>query len=458
MQTIRNIEWPIVDWNDGILVSIPRLMVPFIVGLWEKLHYPALYKTDADFEAGDQDVRRLELLVAQGESTMSILTELDRIADALEAHTTLLENLECICAIPGALGQMGVTNTYNTVYIQDQIDDGRDLQGSSDFVAEVSDLPEGYATWEEWYADRCTQAQSFFLCVRTSWEDSINYAVGAIAVVTSAIDAILLSTFGLGIPLVGALDATLAFVTYGPVSNTELNNLDVMDAMKQDLVCALYSNYSVAEAAAACQAIISAQAENLSPICYIWLRAVYSGPIIQLAYNGVGNWNYRGDLVEGYCTACEPPAPSEWEYTWPPCENGAFLDDGACWNNLKCLNGYSTGAHEAITFPDNTEGYEWTSVTVHVEWTSRHPNGWQVGTIRIQQWVVDTWVEQQQIGLSNNADAGNLCTKDSAFDQSAPWEPGNYRWVLAGQPGQYESEPYPLMVSNVLLTLVEEPI
>jgi len=310
---IRNIEWPVVDWDDAVLVAIPKEMIPYVVGMWEKLHYSALYVTDDDFERGDQDVRTLELLIARGETVESIRAELDRIADALEAHTPLLEYLECVCQIPGALGQMGVTNTYNQVYIEDQVADGRDLQGVGDFVAEESPLPEEYATWEEWYADRCTQAQSFFLSCRTAWEDSINYAVGAIAVVTSALDAILLTTFGFGIPLVGALDATLAFVTYGPLSIAELNNLDTMDSMKQDLVCALYSNYSVAAAAAECQAIIAAQLANLTAVCYLWLRTMYSAPIIQLAYNGVGNWSYRGDLVEGYCAACEPPVPSEWE-------------------------------------------------------------------------------------------------------------------------------------------------
>jgi len=150
--------------------------------------------------------------------------------------------------------------------------------------------------------------------------------------------------------------------------------------------------------------------------------------------------------------------PSEWEYTWPPCENGSFETGGTCYNSLKCFNGNSTPGTEDVEFPSAPEGYEWVSCTVRVEWTSRHPYGWQIGTIRLAEWVTDQYVERQQIGLGNNADAGQPCYVDSAFDVSQPFDPGDWRFILTGQAGQGETDPYPLMVSHVHLTLVADTI
>jgi len=453
---VRNIVWPTdVNWDDPLWVPLPLEMVPFVMGAVERLHYRASYATDDDFDRGLQDTLKFELM----EGRVQMEEYLERIATALETQATLQESLACICALSQTMNISNIVDSFNTVYIQDQIDNGRPVDIPVEFVVGEGDPPEEYEDWEEYEADTCELAQGYHLAVITAWENGVNKALGAITLTTAALDTILVATFGVGIPLVAAIDSFVAFAAYGPLQNEELMNVDTIESLKEALVCAIYNSDDAATASGLCQEAINAESGNLTLACLAWLKVMYSPMMLERVYNRTADLNFRGEVVPGYCTVCEPPGAPSWEYIWPPCENGAFLEGGgSCWNNLKCFNGLETPAKEEVTFPANTEGYEWTSVTVRVEWTSRHPSSWQVGTIRIEQWEEDEWVEKQQIGLPNNADAGNPCYKDDAFDQSAPWEPGQYRWVLAGQQGQNEWDPYPLMLSKVALELVEEPI
>jgi len=420
------------------------------MGAMERLHYRAAFASDDDHDRALQDVLRFELM----EGRVQMEAYLERIATALETQATLQESLACICELASKLSIGSVTDSFNTVYLADQIADGRPVTIPVEFVAGVGDPPEGYADWAEYDAERCDLAQAYHLAVLTAWEDGVNKALGAITITTAALDAVLISCFGVGIPLVGAIDSIVAMLAYGPLSNTELNNLDVITTMKQELVCPLYNADTAADAVAECQTAITAQAGNLSLPCFGWLQVMYSGMMLERVFNRTATLTYRGSIETGYCSICEPVIPGEWEFLWPPCDNGHFLDGGICYDGKLSFNANVTMATEEIEFHDPGTGFHWETLDVELEWYSRHPNGWQVGVIELHRWDGSEWDVLQGIGYANNADAGNLCTKLSAFDQGLPWLPGDYRLVVKGQPGQTDVDPYPLMLTKISAALV----
>lgn len=332
MANIRNIVWPNVDWGDSVLVTLPRLMIPYVVGMLEKLHYRALYATDADYEYGNQDVLRFELLIGQAEGTMSIESVLEDLVEQVE------QLRECVCNLPNQVSPGDINTTIINYWYAQGVEDGRPTSTPTQFEPEVDDLPDGYASWEEYYDDACDFAQEMFLANYHTWDRWITNVLAVGNMTIDVLDAALLAS-GVGAGLTFVLGLFSQLLLNGPAFQEDKEAGATILGLKEDLVCAVYNGGSAVAAAAEAQSVIDAAAGELTTLSYLWLKAMYSSQMLALAFSRGIELTHQSEFEEGYCEACLPvvvgedwyavPVPSsEWTFE---AVNTGYLGEKFCW-------------------------------------------------------------------------------------------------------------------------------
>lgn len=220
-------------------------------------------------------------------------------------------------------------------------------------------------------------------------------------------------------------------------------------AAKEELICAVYEGLATDYRSAENLAVEVIQAMSLSPIEMILLHCCYCPWVFKLcqqAWDNQTDWAVL-NVTPDYCTACwEQPYGNDFEFEWPPCANGYFLDGGVCYQGHLSFNGDVHLATQRI-WVENLETYN--QITIWADWYSCFGSGFTVAQIVVQKWNTGTqqWDTVDNLDCTNNVAIGELNEKSEIGYVTK--DAGTHRITIAGAPGQHEYDPYPAMFARV---------
>lgn len=278
--------------------------------------------------------------------------------------------------------------------------------------------------------------------------------------VPAVASAVAFFTGGVTLPVtigVYALSELLAELFGVAWEAAEANLINWMFTEKQDIVCALYvasrdggSGSSLWQTVADEIVEPSGDLSAGDKVLVNFMMGVIGGAIARAAQAAESTW-YTETPVEGYCDGC-PTGEAVFSFEWPPCPAPGWSGTFVCWSGLYCGNHGKYSNYETVL--EEPEAGVWDTVTYDLEWTSAKPATWGVGTIAAHYWNGSTWVQMHSPAATfqNVVAAGEL--NQTTVEIGGFSEPGGrailFQLLAAG--GQYETEPYPIMVSSVTAT------
>lgn len=297
--------------------------------------------------------------------------------------------------------------------------------------------------------ERCAVAQ---LVYANAWEflTEVLQPTQKVLVETLTPVAMLLLFANIGQTILGIPAASLLASLYQLIQVWVAGSLESVQnqyiSYKEELICAVYNGLATTyrDAEAAAVTVIEGM-DELSPIDMILLHTLFAPWAIHLAqtaYDNATAWALANVEVD-YCDDCDPlPLVLEIEEEWPPCPGAYWTDGGICYDGRLCWNGGTPEATQQVVVDlasiDNIE--------CRVEFQSVFGSGWTVGHLVAESWdpTGEKWDLRKSLPLHTSVAAGNtnVVTSDDAI---APVVTDTlWRISIAGQPGQGETEPYPL--------------
>jgi hypothetical protein len=229
-------------------------------------------------------------------------------------------------------------------------------------------------------------------------------------------------------------------------------------ANKQDIVCAIYTGLLVdyRTASNAAWAVIDGMTEA-SPIDKQILKLSTQPWVIgkmQTALTNNTEWS-QDNRESGYCDLCEAQSlPFQYVIEFPPCHPPDWTEDWQCtFENYAALNGTHSGYSNAW-WVDSTSRWE---ITIEIEWTSRFPGGWTVGALRLQKddgeggWET---IQNALLGITNSQPPGTP-NYQALNIQNYEHDGSLIRLQVNGQPPQGDVNPWPLQITQMMVTITE---
>jgi hypothetical protein len=388
-------------------------------------------------------------LVTNGEQLTAITSELDEIELVIG---NLEAPLACICAKDPTINVSAIVSpTWPDYPDADKVFQWGTTQPVADIPALVDE--DACKLAQCWYSAGFELVTEVFLPIfQAGYGDLLPAAATALAFFTG----------GTTLPvLIGVYALTDLLQELGEIAweAAQANLINWMFVHKQDIVCELYTGLKDGGTGTAVWQPVADNVVEPAPdlsagdkvLINFWYGIV-GGYAARIAQTVNSEW-YQSVPEAGYCSAC-PTDDQVFTYTWPPCPNGSWYGTGVCWNTRWCFNHGKYGNAETY-LPAPATG-TWNKVVWDLEWSSAKAAGWGVGTIRAHYWDGASWqpITPGETFMNQVAAGG---TNVLQIESTGLAEPGNrnilFQILAAG--GQYETNPYPLMVHSIAATFTQ---
>jgi hypothetical protein len=316
----------------------------------------------------------------------------------------------------------------------------------SSVVERTGDPPNGFDTWDDWQVTKCKAAQKLIDDVAAANQKIGAQLTSGILITFSTINLLLTLTV-ISIPISIVLQIVATLVAIG-ANYAYAAVVDWLIEHKESLVCAIYTASTVSEAYSAVQAYIAAEWDVSTPsdivsgmLSYLVLSDIFDGTIRDYDL-------WQADYDDDYCLLCEEiPTQYLFEWIWPPCPNGSFMDGGICYDGRLSFNGDSDPAH----YQFYTALSPFNRVQFSVKWRSALGSTYTVGIVALDRWDPGTtaWIPIAGFSTTNNAGVGELNITSGYSDLDPDESSDLYRWRVQGAAGQHEEDPYPLMLEYI---------
>lgn len=420
------------QFSDG-LICITGAEVEMLRNLTQYLHRRSTF-AQAESETG-----YLTPDTADWDTIQGIVSELEEklmgCEELMQVFEDMLAQLQCICS--GA-----TTPATDTGTVQPIIDIGLE-----DGVLIEND-PYGADTEIE--ARRCAVAQ---LTYWQAWEWLTEFIqplqdnlMDAMVPIALGVISVMVGVTPLAIPA-GAIIALLSVLIDVWVDGSLYDVQNSLWAHRDELTCAVFNglSYDYATAEARAYDVIIGM-DELSAIDRVVMRAMFAPwamKLASLAHTQGTDWALA-NVVAGSCDDCTwvwhqlytfPPSPGDWD--------GGFPSYSGRWPGLNAAEEGTSVEFELPSIVDNVD------FEITCKYMSKFSSGWTVGYTQVEyQDVALDWhlVGQNQLTTLEPAGAINTAYGNST-DVTIPRNV--LRVNMHGQPGQGDSNPWPMMVVSI---------
>jgi len=359
--------------------------------------------------------------------------------ELMQVFTDMLTQLQCICS--------GATSTAQDAgSVQPIVDVGL---GDGTLIEN-----DPYGGDTEIEARRCAVAQLTYWQA-WGWLTEIiqplqDNAMDAVVPIALGVIAVMVGVTPLAIPA-GAIIALLSVLIDVWVDGSLVDVQNSLWAHRDELTCAVFNglsyDYTMAEARAA-DVILGM--DELSPMDRVVMRAMFAPwamKLASLAHTQGTDWA-TANVAAGACDSCTwvyemlyefPPSPGDW--------SGGFPSYSGRWPGLNAVEEGTSVEFEIPSIGSNID----IEITCH--FMSKFGYGWTVGY---------TQLEYQDVALDWHIIGQNQCTTlepagaiNTAYNKSEDVTvPRNVlRMNMHGQPGQGDSNPWPLMPVDIRIKM-----
>lgn len=424
------------QFDDG-LICITGAELEMLRNLTQYLHRRSTFSED------ETDVGYLSPSTEDWDTIQAIVANLEEklmgCEELMAVFESMLTQLQCICS--GA-----TTSAQDAGSVQPIIDVG--------LVDGVLIENDPYGPDTEIEARRCSIAQLAYWQAYgwlTEWIQPLqDNAMDAVVPIALGVIAVMVGVTPLAIPA-GAIIALLSVLIDVWVDGSLVDVQNSVWAHRDELICAVFNglsyDYTMAEARAA-DVILGM--DELSPMDRVVIRAMFAPwafKLASLAKTQGTDWATSNEAA-GACDDCTwvyemlytfPPSPGDWD--------GGFPSYSGRWPGLNAAEEGTSVEFEIPSIVSNID------IEITCKYMSRFGYGWTVGY---------TQLEYQDVGLDWHLIGQNQCTTlepigaiNTAYTKSQDVNvPRNVlRMNMHGQPGQGDTNPWPLMPVSIRIKM-----